>query len=285
MDTIQPPILEPSETKNTDTQSAANQPKHSDTRVALSVTEKESFEAVQMRDEPAPYRVNTTSTTLGLPKPVLRQNQPRKTARKQISPTTWVQGMQHYVMGKVSCVDDVAEYIGCSISRVRAKAQAEGWTKMRDEYAAKLKEHVQQMPRMEWEIGKEELERLGGIQVTLADKTFVLGHSSASVIEQATAAIEGLILRLPESQSDAASLIATKLNALVSVRSVFLSELRILAGLPDPDKVRPTPKSSPAQDQPKQTQPKARPEPTGPISQPIHASPVTPEQDQDSEDI
>lgn len=177
-----------------------------------------------------------------------------------------------FVSGQLPTIEAVREHLGVSLYAVENQARMNKWMEARDHRVSQLIARVSELPPLSVERSREGLEEIAKLQEELAKSLIGSASRLQAIRDNAAAVADSLIARLASIDPGAnREGIESRLASVMAVSDSLSEQLRILAGLPDPDKVRPVSKPSPAQDQPKPTQSKSRPEPTGPISKPIHA--------------
>lgn len=233
MDTIQPPILDPAQDSPSpdlpDAQTIANQGKHSDTRVALSVKEKRGFCMVTKRATPKVFR--------------------------RVGPAKWALAMRGFVNGELATLQAVAEYLGTGFNTVREKAKREGWFEARNKAVQAVLAKVGECDGVAVVKKAEDLASIASAQADLA--TWVLNHGKAmsSQAEAVAALVQSQAMRVAELEpkQEGAEMVR-RMSALNTVHCSLVDTIRVLAGLPHPDR------------QPRQTI--TKPKPTKAIAEP-----------------
>lgn len=215
MDTIQPPILEPAQDSQDHEkplpQTVANQGKHSDTRVALSVKEKRGFCMVTKRATPKVFR--------------------------RVGPAKWALAMRGFVNGELSTLQAVAEYLGTGFNTVREKAKREGWFEARNKAVQAVLARVGECDGVAVVKKAEDLASIASAQADLA--TWVLNHGKAmsSQAEAVAALVQSQAMRVAELEpkQEGAEMVR-RMAALNTVHCSLVDTIRVLAGLPHPDR-------------------------------------------------
>jgi hypothetical protein len=206
MDTIQPPQIPVTTPESQETQSVANQPKHTDTRVALTVTESR----------------------------LKRGRRMRLTGR--ISPSIWADAMRRFCAGDLASYEAVAAAYGVSIQAVNLQAQKHGWQGARALHVQRVMDQCRQGTIMQGR-GEEEAEKLRSTQDQIAAALLAFAQTMQAQAAQSLTATGLLTERLASMGSNADSRDMTQRLASVSAVHLNLVEsLRVLAGIPHPDK-------------------------------------------------
>lgn len=206
MDTIQPPPIPAQEQESKEVQSVANQPKHSDARVALSVTEK---------------RKNRGVTPKGW---------------RHKGPAKWAEAMKLFVGGELGTWQAVADHLGVDYRTVARKAAKEDWLGLRKAQVQRLMDMVKSGEGLSIERKEKDAESLAQVQAEVAASLLAHAKTMQAQANAVSTSVQVVSDRLALARDTDTDSISRRLLALSQVHETLVDSIRVLAGIPHPDK-------------------------------------------------
>jgi hypothetical protein len=158
--------------------------------------------------------------------------------------------MELFVSGQLTTHEAVAEQLRVSLGAVQKQSHKFGWVEARKRRVEQLVARVAELPPLQVERSKEGLEEIAKLQEQLAKSLLASAVKMQEVRDHAIDVENGLLTRLasidPGAHRDG---LQERLACVQSLEQSLSENLRVLAGLPHPDKM------------PRQLQRQAMPEP------------------------
>jgi hypothetical protein len=181
------------------------------------------------------------------PKP--RKNTPRGWRHK--GPAKWAEAMRLFVGGELGSWQAVADHMGVDCRTVARKAAKEDWLSLRKAQVQRLMDMARTGDGLVVRKKGEDLEELGQSQISIAQRAV---NHAGKMQDQADHVLTSILtvsdrIALAKDETDTGEL-TRRLTALASVHAGLVETIRVLAGLPHPDKVQRQPRAKPSQVEP-----------------------------------
>ncbi len=159
--------------------------------------------------------------------------QPAKRKKSKLSPVKWALIRTQFVKGELFSLSEVARVTGIARSAVMRRAEREGWLAQRNRHAERL-------------VAKLESETGDSLVVPSQDAVLAQSVADAQALSARSllALTPDLIQELQSISALVSTLIATghaqdlaRLPPLIALRESTTEQIRILSGLPNPDRI------------------------------------------------
>jgi hypothetical protein len=219
----------------------------------MSDTISDTIQAPETAPEASSIDVSATKSAKGGDKVVASVPLPRQRAThrrlngQRIPEPVWAEAMRRYVSAELPSLDHVARHLGCHRSAVARRAAAGDWRRLRREHGQRIETTVRDMGPM---VGSRTV--VGDTALATAQTaigTALMAHAQTVLpqLSQLMSGISDAAARLSSAGTETdTDRLARRLTALSSAHAQTIDSLRVLAGLPHPDKA-PRPKPSKAQ--------------------------------------
>jgi hypothetical protein len=167
-------------------------------------------------------------------------------AFRQIGPAKWGQALNLFVNGELGTFQAVADHLGVNLHTVIRRAKAESWKDLRTRQVKRLLDMARTGDGVVVRKTEEELEELGKAQASVA--RLAISHAS-KMQDQADHVLTSILtvsdrVAMAKDETNTGEL-TRRLTALASVHAGLVETIRVLAGLPHPDKAQRQPRTKP----------------------------------------
>lgn len=223
--------------------------------------------------EPQPGATRVSRNRRGPQRPPIHPNARRALSRRsslraQVPPPVWAEACARYVSGELTTYQAVADCYGINHANVYTRAKREKWQDLRSARMEKLKAMAGEGMAHSLTPTGNQVADLASVQTDLARS--VLAHGSAlaatlpDLLMDVAKVRAKLVGAMPETDT---SHLAARLSALVGAMTETVDTVRVLAGIPHPDKAKPKAQTEaePAKGRPA---PDSEAEGFGPVAEP-----------------
>ena len=164
----------------------------------------------------------------------------RSSLRAQVPPPVWAEACARYVSGELTTYQAVADCYGINHANVFTRAKREKWQELRSARMEKLKALAGEGLVHSLLPNASQVADLASVQSGLAQSVLAHGSALAATLPDLMMDLAKvrakLVGAMPETDT---SHLAARLSALVGAMTETVDTVRVLAGIPHPDKAKP----------------------------------------------